>query len=137
MDIFNWKLDYNAQVGRYPCTKGSSCSNYVRSVNFGFASLISATISMYYENFVLNAWQLLLVFYATLILTFCIVAFCNRWLPYVDTFCAGWTAVSIIIIMIALSVKADAGRHSAAYALGHYDTSFSGNRYSEDIQVSC
>lgn len=28
--------------------------------------------------------------------------------------------------MIALSVKADVGRHSAAYALGHYDTSFSG-----------
>jgi hypothetical protein len=81
---------------------------------------------MYYENFVLNAWQLLLVFYATLILTFCICAFFNRWLPHVDTFCAGWTAVSIIIIMIALSVKADAGRHSAAYALGHYDTSFSG-----------
>lgn len=28
--------------------------------------------------------------------------------------------------MIALSVKADVGRHSASYALGHYDTSFSG-----------
>jgi amino acid transporter len=28
--------------------------------------------------------------------------------------------------MICLSVKADAGRHSASYTLGHYDTSFSG-----------
>ena len=37
-------------------------------------------------------------------------------------------AVSIIIIMIALSVKADAGRHSASFALGNYDTSFSGRR---------
>lgn len=36
------------------------------------------------------------------------------------------SALSIVIIMIALSAKADAGRHSAAYALGHYDTSFSG-----------
>lgn len=40
--------------------------------------------------------------------------------------CAGWTTLSILIILIALSVKADAGCHSAAYALGHYDTSFSG-----------
>jgi len=28
--------------------------------------------------------------------------------------------------MIALSVKADVGRHSASYALGHYDTTLSG-----------
>jgi amino acid transporter len=41
----------------------------------------------------------------------------------VDTICAAWTALTILII---LSVKADVGRHSAAYTLGHYDTSFSG-----------
>lgn len=29
-------------------------------------------------------------------------------------------------MLIALSVKADAGRHSPSYALSHYDTSFSG-----------
>jgi len=28
--------------------------------------------------------------------------------------------------MIALAVKADVGRHSASYALGHYDTTLSG-----------
>lgn len=35
-------------------------------------------------------------------------------------------ALSIIVILIALSVQAKAGRHSAAYTLGNYDTSFSG-----------
>ena len=30
------------------------------------------------------------------------------------------------MILIALSVKADVGRHSASYALGHYDTTLSG-----------
>ena len=44
----------------------------------------------------------------------------------VDTICAAWTGLSILIIMVALSVKAEAGRHSASYSLGHYDTSFSG-----------
>ena len=38
--------------------------------------------------------------------------------------------------MIALSVRADAGRHSASYALGHYDTSFSGEHHLVTKSVS-
>ncbi|CAK3769401.1 amino acid transporter [Lecanosticta acicola] len=96
------------------------------SVNFGFASLLSGTIAMYHPDFVLNDWQLLLVFYAITLATFVICAFFNRYLPMVDTICAAFTALSILIILIALSVKADAGRNSAGVALGNYDTSFSG-----------
>jgi len=96
------------------------------SVNFGFASLISATVSMYHPDFVANDWQLLLIFYAICLITFVICAFGNRLLPMVDTICAVWTAVSIFVILIALSVQAKAGRHSASFALGNYDTSFSG-----------
>lgn len=55
------------------------------SVNFGFASLLSATISMYYENFELTAWQLLLVFWAICLLSMAICAFGNTWLPHVDS----------------------------------------------------
>jgi amino acid transporter len=81
---------------------------------------------MYHPDWVAKDWHLLLIFYAICLLTLVICAFGNRFLPMVDTICAAWTAVSIIIILIALSVKADAGRHSAGYALGHYDKSFSG-----------
>ncbi|EMC98793.1 hypothetical protein BAUCODRAFT_380472 [Baudoinia panamericana UAMH 10762] len=96
------------------------------SVNFGFASLLSGTIAMYHPDFALNDWQLLLVFYAICLLTFVICAFFNRWLPIVDTICAAWTGLSILIILIAISVKAAVGRHSASYTLGHYDTSLAG-----------
>ncbi|KAH6665622.1 amino acid/polyamine transporter I [Halenospora varia] len=96
------------------------------SVNFGFASLISATVAIYHPDFAANSWQLLLIFYAICLLTFVICAFGNRFLPMVDTICAAWTSVSILIILIALSVKADVGRHSAAFTLGNYDTSFAG-----------
>lgn len=96
------------------------------SVNFGFASLISATISMYHPDLIMNNWQLLLIFYAICLITFAICAFGNRLLPMVDTICAAWTGLSILIILIALSIKADVGRHSAAHTLGHYDKSFSG-----------
>lgn len=96
------------------------------SVNFGFASLISGTVAMYHPDWAANDWQLLLIFWAICFITLSICAFGNRFLPMVDTFCAGWTLISIIIIMIALSVKADVGRHSASYALGYYTTALSG-----------
>lgn len=96
------------------------------SVNFGFASLVSATISMYHPNWSANSWQLLLIFYAVCLGSFFICTFANRYLPQVDIACATWTAVTIIVILIAVSVKADTGRHSASYALSHYDTSFAG-----------
>lgn len=96
------------------------------SVNFGFASLIAGTVTMYHGDWEATAWQLLLIFYAICIGVFLIVAFGNRILPYIDTIASGWNAITILIVCIALSAKADVGRHSASYALGHYDKSFSG-----------
>lgn len=96
------------------------------SVNFGFASLISATVSMYHPNWSASDWQLLLIFYAICLGSLIICTFANRYLPQVDIICATWTALSIVVILVALSVKADVGRHSASYALRHYDKSLSG-----------
>lgn len=69
---------------------------------------------------------MLLVFYAICLLTLVICALCNSYLPMIDTICAAWTAISIVVILIALSVSAAFGRHSPAYSLGNYDTSLSG-----------
>ncbi|KAK0832209.1 hypothetical protein LTR73_002496 [Friedmanniomyces endolithicus] len=89
-------------------------------------TLSGAYCSMYHPDFLMSDWQLLLVFYALCLFTFVICTFFNKYLPMVDTICAGFTALSIVIILIALSVSAASGRHSAAYTLGHYDTSFAG-----------
>lgn len=96
------------------------------SVNFGFASLVSACISLYHPDYTASSWQILLIFYGITLATFVICCFLNRFLPHVDTFCAGFTAMTIVVTLIALSVKADVGRHSAAEALGFYSTSLSG-----------
>ena len=90
------------------------------------AALISASVAIYHPDFLLNDWQVLLVFYAICLLTLVICALCNSYLPMIDTICAAWTAISIVVILIALSVSAAVGRHSAAYSLGNYDTSLSG-----------
>lgn len=96
------------------------------SINFGFASLVSASISIYYPHWTPETWQLLLVFYAICLFTMFTCIFANRYLPQVDILCAVWISVIIVIFLVALSVKAGAGRHSAAYALGYYDPTLSG-----------
>ncbi|KAF5592657.1 amino acid transporter [Fusarium subglutinans] len=96
------------------------------SVNFGFASLIAGTIAIYIPGWTASEWQLLLIFYCICLLTFAICFLSDRFLPMVDTAAATTTLVTVIAIAIALSVTAKAGRHDAAYALGHYDGSLSG-----------
>jgi amino acid transporter len=96
------------------------------SVNFGFASLVAATVSIYKPDWMASSWELLLIFYAICMLVFLICALGDKLLPYVDTAAAMWNFVTIIAILVAVSVRAKQGRHSASYALGNYDTSFSG-----------
>ncbi|THZ93851.1 putative amino acid permease [Aureobasidium pullulans] len=96
------------------------------SVNFGFASLIAGAVGMFHPDYAMTNWELLLIFYGLCIATLIICALGNKFLPMVDTICAAFTAISIFIILVALASKADVGRHSASYALSHYDKSFSG-----------
>ncbi|KAJ5106898.1 hypothetical protein N7456_003573 [Penicillium angulare] len=96
------------------------------SVNFGFASLISAAISIYHPEFVAEPWQLLLIFYGICLAAFLVCSFGNRYLPILDTICAIFTLVTILVTLICLSVKANAGRHSIADTLGYYDKTLSG-----------
>ncbi|SMQ49321.1 unnamed protein product [Zymoseptoria tritici ST99CH_1A5] len=96
------------------------------SVNFGFASLIAGTVTMYHPDWAATPWQLLLIFYAICIGVFAVVAFGNRILPYIDTVAAGWNLICILVVFLGLSISAKAGRHSAADALAYYDTTLSG-----------
>ncbi|KAI4697965.1 uncharacterized protein J4E84_001099 [Alternaria hordeiaustralica] len=96
------------------------------SVNFGFASLIAATVSIYNPEWVASDWELLLIFYALCVLVFLVCSLGDKLLPYVDSVAAVWNFVTIIALLVALSVRAQQGRHSASYALGNYDSSFSG-----------
>uniref|UniRef100_A0A0B7JMQ3 Amino acid permease/ SLC12A domain-containing protein n=1 Tax=Bionectria ochroleuca TaxID=29856 RepID=A0A0B7JMQ3_BIOOC len=96
------------------------------SVNFGLASLIAATVALYHPEYVMDAWQLLVIFYGICIVTFIIAALCNDFLPAIDTLCAAFTLVSIIATLICVAVKAGAGRHSPADTLGSFDPTLSG-----------
>ncbi|KIJ23625.1 hypothetical protein M422DRAFT_195712, partial [Sphaerobolus stellatus SS14] len=96
------------------------------SVNFGVALFIVAAVGIYQPEWNAQPYQVVLIFWAVTLLTMSVCLFGNKWLPMIDTICAWWTGISIIIILIALSSTAKQGRHSAAYALGHYDGTLSG-----------
>lgn len=96
------------------------------SVNFGIASLIMATVSIFYPAWEASSWQLLLVFYAICLITFSICAFADRLLPVIDTLAAAWSLVTCIVFAITLAVLAKTGRHSASTGLVGYNPSYSG-----------
>ncbi|RYN21787.1 hypothetical protein AA0113_g10013 [Alternaria arborescens] len=96
------------------------------SVNFGFASLIVATVSVHNPEWMASEWELLLIFYALCVLVFLVCSFGDKLLPYVDSVAAVWNFVTIMALLVGLLVRAQKGRHSASYALGNYDSSFSG-----------
>ncbi|EIW76916.1 amino acid transporter [Coniophora puteana RWD-64-598 SS2] len=96
------------------------------SVTFGTAQLVVAGAGIYLPNWVATPWQTYLIFLAVTAVACFFCLFLNRLLPSIDILCAIWTALGIIVILICLSSKAAAGRHSAAYALGQYDASASG-----------
>lgn len=96
------------------------------SVNFGTASLIAGTTTIYHPDWVATDWQLLLIFYAVCFGSFLVVAFGNRIQPYLDSVASIWNGVTILFVCIALSIAGKVGRHSVSDALAHYDKSFSG-----------
>lgn len=96
------------------------------SVNFGTGQLIVAGAGIFYPQWVATPWETYLIFLAVTAVSSIFCIFFNRLLPLIDTICAIWTALGILVILICTSVKASAGRHTAAYALGHFDASASG-----------
>ncbi|RFN47559.1 hypothetical protein FIE12Z_8182 [Fusarium flagelliforme] len=96
------------------------------SVNFGFASLLAGGVSIFLPEYDWQPWKLVLIFYGLCVVTFFIVAFGNKFLPTVDTFCAAFTAITIFIVCVCLSSEAKEGRHSPSYTLGHFDPNLSG-----------
>lgn len=96
------------------------------SVNFGFATLIVATVSIYNSEWIASPKETLFIFFAVCITSFVICTLADRVLPFVDSIGAVWNLITIIAILLALTITAKAGRHSASYGLGHYDGNLSG-----------
>ncbi|KAJ5902096.1 hypothetical protein N7495_002624 [Penicillium taxi] len=95
------------------------------SIMFGGGQVILSAISLWNEDFVANAWQTVLTFWAVLLVCTLINIFCSRYLDLINKVCIFWTAGSVIVILVTLLVMAD-DRRSGKFVFGEYDASNSG-----------
>uniref|UniRef100_A0A8H8CJW4 Amino acid transporter n=1 Tax=Psilocybe cubensis TaxID=181762 RepID=A0A8H8CJW4_PSICU len=92
----------------------------------GTAQILVAGIGIFHPEWEPQAWQTYLVFLGVAVVATLVGIFFNSFLPTLDIICACWTALGVIVILVCLSVKAASGRHSANFALTHFDPSGSG-----------
>ncbi|PPQ80337.1 hypothetical protein CVT25_003620 [Psilocybe cyanescens] len=85
------------------------------SVTFGTAQILVAGIGIFHPDWEPKAWQTYLVFLAIAVFATLVGIFFNSLLPTID-----------LVMLVCLSVKAASGRHSANFALTHFDPSGSG-----------
>ncbi|KAF9074339.1 amino acid transporter [Rhodocollybia butyracea] len=96
------------------------------SVTFGTAQLLVAGVEIFHPEWVATTWETYLIFLAVLFTSMGIGILFNGLLPLLDIISACWTLLGTLVILVCLSTKAAVGRHSAAFALGHFDPSPSG-----------
>ncbi|KAF8827649.1 hypothetical protein HHX47_DHR4000235 [Lentinula edodes] len=115
--LFSWIVGWLVTVGYWVVTV---------SVTFGTSQLVLAGANIYLPQWEATAWQTYLIFALVVLLTTAVAIVFDHSLPFLDSIAAAWNLLGIIIIVVSLSVKASAGRHSAKYALTHFDASQSG-----------
>ncbi|KAK7896934.1 hypothetical protein LTR67_004822 [Exophiala xenobiotica] len=95
------------------------------SINFSGGQLVLSAITLWKEDFVPNAYQTVLMFWAVMLLCMLVNIFAAKYLDLINKICIYWTAASVLIIMITLLTMADTKR-SGAFVFSHFDASASG-----------
>ena len=95
------------------------------SINFSGGQLILSAITLWNEDFVPNAWQTVLMFWAVMLICASVNVFGSAYLDWINKICIFWTGASVLIILVTLLTMADTKR-SGAFVFGHYDASASG-----------
>ena len=95
------------------------------SINFSGGQLVLSAITLWKEDFVPNAWQTVLMFWAVMLVCFLINAFGSPYLDIINKICIYWTGASVLIIMITVLTLAPNYR-SGEFVFSHFDSSQSG-----------
>ena len=114
--ITSWITGWLTLVGNWTVTL---------SINFSGGQLILSAITLWDEDFVPNAWQTVLAFWAVMLICMSINIFGSKYLDLINKVCIYWTAASVVIILVLLLSMADTKR-SGEFVFAHYDASQSG-----------
>ena len=95
------------------------------SINFSGGQLILSAITLWDEDFVPNAYQTVLMFWAVMLVCMLTNIFLAKYLDLINKICIYWTSASVIIILVTVLSMAD-HRRSGAFVFSHFDASASG-----------
>lgn len=68
-------------------------------VNFSGAQMILSAITLWNEDFVPNAYQTVLMYWAVMLVCALVNIFGTKWLDLINKMCLYWTSSSVVIIM--------------------------------------
>ncbi len=74
------------------------------SINFSGGQLILSAISIFNEDFVANAWQTVLAFWAVMLVCALVNIFGSRYLDLINKVCIYWTIATVVITMVCCDV---------------------------------
>ncbi|KAK6330485.1 hypothetical protein TWF696_003376 [Orbilia brochopaga] len=114
--IASWVTGWLTLVGNWTVTL---------SICFSTGQLFLSAVSIFHEDYVPNAWQTVLMFWAVMTVCTSINAFFSKHLNLLNTICMIWTAASVLILLVVLLATAR-HRNTASYVFAHYDASRSG-----------
>ena len=114
--IVSWVTGWLTLVGNWTVTL---------SINFSGAQLILSAITIFNEGYVATQWQVVLCFWAVMMIAFSVNVFGAKYLDLINKICIFWTGASVIIIMVTILVMSGE-RRSAKYVFSHFDASASG-----------
>ncbi|BFZ63679.1 hypothetical protein YB2330_004811 [Saitoella coloradoensis] len=114
--IASWVTGWLGLVGNWLITT---------SICFSGGQLILSAISLWDEAYVPKAWQIVLMYWAVLLVALAVNIWGAKYLDQLNTACVYWTGASVIILLVTLLVMAPS-RRSASFVFGHYDPSPSG-----------
>ena len=110
--ITSWITGWVCLVGTWTVTT---------SICFSGGQLILSALGLWNEAYAPEAWHVLLMYWAVLLVALLINIFAAKYLSFINTVCVYWTSASVIIILVTVLTMAKAGRRSAAYVFTEFD----------------
>jgi amino acid transporter len=96
------------------------------AIRFSGGQLILSAIGLWNETYIPEAWHVVLMYWAVLLVALFVNIFAAKYLNSINTICVYWTSASVVIIIVVVLIMAKAGRRSAKYVFTEFDASRAG-----------
>jgi amino acid permease (GABA permease) len=115
--IASWTTGWVGLVGNWTVTT---------AIRFSGGQLILSAIGLWNETYIPEAWHVVLMYWAVLLVALFVNIFAAKYLNSINTICVYWTSASVVIIIVVVLIMAKAGRRSAKYVFTEFDASRAG-----------